>query len=168
MKLRLFLLFVIFQAASLQGQNKPCACCEAPFRQFDFWLGNWEVRDTSGQVLGNNSIVKAKGDCLIQEHWQGQSGGSGHSMNYYASTDSSWHQLWVGGDGTILNLVGGLENDAMVLRSQAFKSKSGVMLRHQIQWIPLADGSLIQHWQLINEKGKALKSLFYGVYYPEN
>ncbi|QNR23628.1 hypothetical protein [Croceimicrobium hydrocarbonivorans] len=89
-------------------------------------------------------------------------------MNYYSSTDSCWHQLWVGGDGTILDLSGGLEKGAMVLRSPTFKAKTGKMLQHQIHWIPQADSTLIQHWQLIDEKGQALQSLFYGVYHPKN
>jgi len=167
MKFKLFLFIILVQVMGLQAQNKPCACCKPAFRQFDFWIGEWEVKDTSGQLLGTSSIVLAKGDCLIQEHWQGQSGVSGHSMNYYSSADSNWHQLWVGGDGTILDLSGGLEKGAMVLRSSAFKAKRGKMLRHQIQWIPQSDGTILQHWQLIDEQGQALQTLFYGVYHPK-
>ncbi|QNR23627.1 hypothetical protein [Croceimicrobium hydrocarbonivorans] len=48
MKFTFFLFLIFVQGVSLKAQNNPCACCEPAFRQFDFWIGEWEVKDTSG------------------------------------------------------------------------------------------------------------------------
>jgi hypothetical protein len=43
--------------ASLQAQND-CPCCTDEHRQFDFWIGDRIVRDSLGNLLGENSILK--------------------------------------------------------------------------------------------------------------
>ena len=37
---------------------KKAPCNEARFRQFDFWVGEWEVKDASGKVVGHNSVTR--------------------------------------------------------------------------------------------------------------
>lgn len=34
----------------------PPSCDAAPYRAFDFWVGEWEVRTPQGQLTGTNSI----------------------------------------------------------------------------------------------------------------
>src|SRR3954467_12481658 len=36
---------------------KLAPCGTPPYRQFDFWLGDWEVRSAAGQLLGHNRIT---------------------------------------------------------------------------------------------------------------
>src|SRR5436190_10357664 len=53
---------------------KPPPCAAAPHRQFDFWLGQWEVRDPTGKVVGHNRIETAHGGCALIEHWTSVTG----------------------------------------------------------------------------------------------
>ena len=49
---------------------KPCASTAAN-RQFDFWLGEWNVETTQGGVpAGQSRIELILGDCVVQENWQ--------------------------------------------------------------------------------------------------
>ena len=41
----------------------PCASPE--YHQFDFWIGDWEVRGKNGQILGHNHISKRHGGCVV-------------------------------------------------------------------------------------------------------
>ena len=44
------------------------ARCRAPeHRQFDFWLGAWDVRNSDGQLLGHNEIQRVAGGCALLE-----------------------------------------------------------------------------------------------------
>jgi tetratricopeptide (TPR) repeat protein len=38
-------------------------------RQFDFWIGEWDVKSTTGQAAGRSSIEIILGDCVIFENW---------------------------------------------------------------------------------------------------
>ena len=71
----------------------PSRCTAPEYRQFDFWLGEWEV--TSNETpAGTNSIVAIQGGCVLQENWQGAGPGgiTGSSFNIYDRERQAWHQ----------------------------------------------------------------------------
>src|SRR4051794_19298843 len=88
----------------------PPACVAAEFRQFDFWLGKWTVKNPDGKQVGSSQITRASEGCAIREDWTSGNDKHGMSINYYDPTEKHWHQDWVGGDGSILHLAGGLED----------------------------------------------------------
>src|SRR4051812_44886207 len=93
--------------------------CTAPqYREFDFWLGEWDVRNAAGQLLGRNRITKRHGGCVVVEEWEGASGGSGSSFNTYDQQTRQWHQFWV--DATRTTWVSsGIEGMPATLRQRA-------------------------------------------------
>ena len=48
------------------------SCHEPERRQFDFWLGEWEVCDPDGKVVGHNSIAPLYDGCALREEWRGE------------------------------------------------------------------------------------------------
>jgi len=53
---------------------------EAPeVRQFDFWLGRWDVFGSDGTHVGTNHITPLLGGPALAEHWEGDGGVSGVS-----------------------------------------------------------------------------------------
>ena len=52
------------------------ACNEPERRQFDFWLGAWQVDGAQGPA-GHNRIESIEDGCALLEHWRGATGGSG-------------------------------------------------------------------------------------------
>ena len=63
--------------------SKPPPCAGAEHRQFDFWLGDWEVSDPAGKRVGHNRIEAAHGGCALIEHWTSVAGVTGTSVNLY-------------------------------------------------------------------------------------
>lgn len=158
MKKILYLLVAVLASASASGQSK-CVCCSAPYNQFDFWVGNWNVYDTAGNKVGENEVLKLESGCLITEHWQGTRGGTGRSSNYFDPSDSTWNQLWISSTGNILKLKGHGGSDRMTL---AGPLKDGVSDR--ITWSRNPDGSVTQLWDRIDGHGKVISVLFNGRY----
>ena len=58
-------------------------CASAEHRQFDFWIGDWEVRLPDGKPAGTNRISRILNGCVIQENWSGTGGSNGTSYNIY-------------------------------------------------------------------------------------
>ena len=57
-------------------------CTSAPYRQFDFWLGRWDV--FSGTTLAGTNEVKSRVDgCVVEENWTSAGAGRGRSLNAY-------------------------------------------------------------------------------------
>ena len=45
------------------------ACEASEHRQFDFWLGDWEVRTPDGRLAGVNSMSSEHGGCGVLVWW---------------------------------------------------------------------------------------------------
>jgi len=56
-------------------------------RDFDFWIGEWDVFGPQGKQAGTNSITQLLDGGAIAEHWHGTGGVEGHSINAY---DAKW------------------------------------------------------------------------------
>jgi hypothetical protein len=148
--------------ASKPAPSQPPACVAPEFRQFDFWLGKWKVTNPQGDQVGTSEISRVSEGCAIREQWTSASGKRGTSINYYDADDQQWHQDWVGGDGTILHLRGGLKAGAMVLTGESKSTKGTVVNR--ITWTQLPDGKVKQAWETSVDTGASWKTAFVGTY----
>ena len=138
--------------------------CRSPeFRQFDFWLGEWQVRSPAGQLAGHNDVRSVSGGCALVEQWTGAAGGSGVSINTYDADRKRWTQRWVG-DGATLWLEGALEAGAMVLRGTAPRQTPRGAVLDRITWTPLPDGSVRQAWDISPDGGATWTPAFVGIY----
>ena len=131
----------------------PAACASEAHRQFDFWLGEWEVYSPAGKLAGTNSIQREYDGCVVHERYTTAGGYRGESLNIYDPTRGTWHQTWVDNSGTLLLLDGGFRDGAMVLEGETRDADAKVS-KHRITWTPLPDGGLRQHWQTDAGDGK--------------
>ena len=145
--------------ALLQG-----AACTAPqHRQFDFWIGEWNVSDARGQRAGTNRIESILGGCALAEAWEGASGSRGRSLNSYDPGDNRWHQTWIDNEGTVLMISGGIVNGEMVMEGER-RLADGTQTLERITWTPNKDGTVRQLWQSSRDRGMRWTTLFEGVY----
>lgn len=141
--------------------SKPCSGPE--HRQFDYWIGEWDVTTPDGKAAGTNRIESILGGCVLHESWRSTSGKSeGHSFNVYGR-DGKWHQTWVDNGGTLLELVGGLEAGRMVM-SQERVGPDGNKALHEISWTKLETGQVKQHWRVTTDGGETWNDAFVGIY----
>ena len=122
-------------------------CASAEHRQFDFWLGDWQVHRPDGAIAGINRIQREYGGCVVHERYATGKGYSGESLNVYDAARKVWHQTWVDSTGLLLTLEGGWTGKAMVLQGEAVQP-DGTRSRQRITWTPNADGSVRQLWEI--------------------
>ena len=151
---------------SASPSPSPAPCAASEYRQFDFWVGDWEVRDPSGQVVGTNRITREYEGCVLQEHWEarGPVAQTGSSFNTYSVPGRHWHQTWVDSTGGFLLLDGGLENGSMLLRGEMPARKGTGTVHHRIRFTPRADGTVRQFWEVSRDGGKTWTANFDGIY----
>jgi hypothetical protein len=164
MRLRLLcLLIVVFALPAAAADDKPPPPCPAPeSHQFDFWAGEWEVKDF-GEPAGHNVIRPILDGCVLQETWKGVSGSAGTSLNFWDPERKRWRQLWVWREGTTLELEGSFHDGQMVLEGPSIGRKGEPQL-NRISWSTNDDGTVRQHWQVSKDEGKTWKTEFDGVY----
>ena len=150
--------------SGLVAQAQPAACTGSPYRHFDFWVGDWEVTNTQGTLVGENTITKILKGCVLHEHWRGSGGSSGQSHNMYDLQTDKWHQTWVSDNGQLLLLDGGLdERGRMVLRGETVAQGGGVVL-NEIAWERLPSGQVRQVWRTSSDAGANWQTVFNGLY----
>jgi hypothetical protein len=148
------------QTPAPQPASNPCV---APaFRQFDFWVGKWVVKDEKGNEIGRSEVTKVANGCGVLENWAGRDGIPGTSINYFDKKSSKWNQHWVGGGGEVLHLSGTLEDKAMVLSGVRVTPKGQIIDR--IKWTLLTDGRVQQEWNVSTDGGQNWTKSFDGFY----
>jgi hypothetical protein len=101
-------------------------------REFDFWIGEWEVTDPDGDTVGTNRITPVIDGFALREEWTGRSGIRGTSSSAYVASRDVWHQTWIDTSGSLLLLEGGLRDGAMVLEGLETDQASDTTTRHRI------------------------------------
>ena len=145
-------------------QSLPARPCGAPeHRQFDFWIGDWDVRTPDGKIAGRNRIEKAEGECGLQESWSGAGGGSGRSINAYSAGDRKWHQAWLSSGGLFMHLRGEFRNGSMAMEGETSRP-NGIPMAHRITWTPQPHGRVRQLWEQSNDGRKTWTIAFDGMY----
>lgn len=150
--LAIAMILALVQAAAAEETTPAAPCSITGHRQFDFWVGDWQVSTPQGKLAGRNRITREYGGCVIHEHYSTDRGYSGESLNAYDSARKLWHQTWVDSDGLLLTLEGGWDGRSMVLAGQSPDEK-GVQRKQRVTWTPSADGSVRQLWESADEHG---------------
>jgi hypothetical protein len=161
--LAVFAILVSPESAVAQS-TAPRGCVRPEYRQFDFWLGEWEVTLPNGRLAGTNRIQSISEGCALREEWTGASGFTGTSLNGFDESSGRWHQTWIGSDGMVLMLDGGLREGAMEL--SGVTTRNGVKTLHRIRWTPQPGTPLTvrQLWESSTDGGKTWTVAFDGVY----
>jgi hypothetical protein len=141
---------------ALDRNARPCEH-DPVYRQFDYWLGTWDVR-TNGAPPGTppatNVITKIHRGCVILESWSAP-GQTGQSFNIYDRVARKWHQTWVDSTGGLHEYWGELKDGNMVYEGDipAPPGRSG-RLRTRLTFFRQADGSVRQYSERTEDDGK--------------
>jgi hypothetical protein len=150
--------------AEFQKLLEKMAPCQSPdYRQFDFWVGDWDVRAPNGPSVGHNLVTLEQDGCLLVEHWTAATGGqTGTSFNYYDVRDKKWHQLYLdnsGNAGAFPAMAGNLVAGRMVLLTD--ETQTPVF---RWTWYPLEPGKVRQMAEQSSDGQKTWNIVWDSVY----
>jgi hypothetical protein len=138
-------------------------CGSGPHREFDFWAGEWDVRDPEGKQAGVNAITKEENGCVLVERWRSSAGGKGQSYNYYDPAAKRWKQVWVG-LGLLLHMEGGMQDGSMRLQGPLQYLTQDRVTTLRGTWTPLPEGRVRQHFEESEDGGATWTTWFDGYY----
>ena len=153
--------------SQMSVQAFPCAHQEG-FRDFDFWIGEWDVHLANGTQAGSNDIKSIERGCALTEHWTGASGGTGMSINYLDKSSGKWVQVWNAANGAQINIRGGLTDDGMLLEGYIHYVSNGTTAPFRGLWTLLPDGRVRQNFEQSNDNGKTWVPWFEAFYTRTN
>ena len=119
----------------------PASCTAGEYRQFDFWLGDWDVYESDKP---ETPVARARIDgildgCALREVYEQKDGLVGQSFSVYDASRKTWHQTWVTNRGQLLMIEGGLNQGHMVLEGEQ-RASDGSRTLVRGTWQPERDG----------------------------
>ena len=164
MKQIVFISLLFFTSTSFSQ----CACCDSLHTQFHFWVGDWNVYNPGGNLVGTNTLSLVEDSCVMKEQWKSASSGvTGTSYNFYNRNDKKWHQHWIDNQGGVLNLEGGMVGTSMVLLSKPYTDPNGRLAINRVIWTPDDEGNVRQLWESSFDGGQSWTTVFDGLYKPK-
>lgn len=146
-------------------------CLSNPkMREFDFWLGEWDVFQTQNlsQKVGENTITIMPGGCSLLESWVAMGAPNvGQSINFYDPGTGKWEQLWVGsgGQGNHIGRFrdGVFENNALRFTNEQ-RNNSGQVSKGRFTFTKIDDNTVTQHLETSADGGVTFTTVYNFTY----
>ncbi len=139
------------------SQQLPCSKQE--YRQFDFWIGEWEAFGKNGQKAGDSKVSLILDSCIILEEWTSASVTkglryAGKSFNTWNAATKQWQQTWVdNAGGTNEYLLGKFENSQIIFSSKPFPVAKDTMAIRKMTFTNVSPIRLRQHGEISKDNG---------------
>lgn len=152
-----FFICISFLTVITTSAQKPCS--NPVYRQFDFWIGEWEAFATNGKKAGDSKISVILDSCIILEEWTSTNVTqglrfAGKSFNTYNAVTKQWQQTWVdNAGGTNEYMQGKFENNQIIFSSTPFKISKDTMAIRKMTFTNLSPAKLRQHGEISKDNG---------------
>jgi hypothetical protein len=148
-------------ALSVEKILKPCLNTEG-YRQFDFWLGEWDVFAGS-QKVGYNNVKTLQQGCVVEENWEAAGGrGTGQSFNFYNPVTRRWHQSYMGSGGDNWMMDGEYKDGALRYEGHIYTPGSDTLVH--MTFFNMEPGKVRQFAETSNDGGKTWTTTWDAIY----
>ncbi|MDX2046281.1 MAG: hypothetical protein SFU87_05815 [Chitinophagaceae bacterium] len=138
--------------------QKPCST--GAYRQFDFWLGEWEAFGVNGKKAGDSKISLVLDSCIILEEWTSASVNrgiryAGKSFNTYNNNTKQWQQTWVDNvGGSAEYSEGKYENNKIIFKTKPFPFSKDTLAVRKLTFYNLGPDKVRQHGEISKDDGR--------------
>jgi hypothetical protein len=139
-------------AAAAEGDPVIASCTAAEYRQFDFWVGTWDVR-SDGVSIALSRIEPGRDGCTIDEHYAQADGYRGGSVNFYDAALRKWRQTWVDAAGTVGEFAGNFTENVMRFEGETH-TRDGRRILRRLTLTPQSADRVRQYSEASTDEGR--------------
>src|SRR5688572_8724672 len=135
-------------------------CSDPVYRQFDFWLGEWEAFALNGNKAGDSMISLILDSCIVLEEWTSANVNrgvryAGKSFNTYNAATKQWQQTWVDNvGGSTAYLEGKLTANTLVFQTKPFAFSKDTMAIRRLSFYNLSPQKVRQHGEISKDQAQ--------------
>ena len=144
------------------------ARCPAPeFRQFDFWLGDWDTFDSDAPTtwIARAHVDLIASGCAVHELYEQSDGLIGDSILSFDPVRRTWQQTWVDNRGSLMVLTGAFKEGAVTLEGE-MHLRDGKTLQQHITW--KAEGGGVRESSVMSKDGGKTWEPFFDVLFKKH
>jgi hypothetical protein len=139
-------------------------CADAHHREFDFWLGDWDVTlrvrkapdvEEWAVARGTNRISSLLGGCAVEERFSAdgpREPWAGRSLSRWVANEKRWRQAWVDDTGSFILLAGGMQGKDMVLTGEP-QVRDGKNVQMRMVFTDIAASGMLWRWERTADGG---------------
>ena len=142
---------------------RPCLTRDES-RRFDFWVGEWEVKNAQGQPAGQSSVQRLLEGCALYENWTDLQGGGGKSLNSYNTDVKQWQQFWTDQYGRVTEYRESERTPEKGLRFLAHQGTPQHQTQIRMTFTPIDAKTVRQFGETSTDGGKSWTTSF-DLYY---
>jgi hypothetical protein len=152
-----FFFIVSFMSIQSVIAQKPCSRPE--FRQFDFWVGEWEAFGVKGAKAGDSKISVILDSCVILEEWTSANAQqgliyAGKSFNSYNAATKQWQQTWTDNTGNTTEFLRGEgSNGKIIYYADKVGGHNGKFFMRRLTFTKLSDDKVRQFGERSDDGG---------------
>lgn len=134
-------------------------CSKPEFRQFDFWVGDWEAFAPNGNKAGDSKISVLLDSCVILEEWTGLPNQgftyAGKSFNSYNAATKQWQQTWTDNTGNTTEFLRGEgSNGKVIYYADKVTGAKGKLFMRRLTFTKLSNEKVRQFGEKSDDEGK--------------
>ncbi|MBP9739891.1 MAG: nuclear transport factor 2 family protein [Chitinophagaceae bacterium] len=158
MKKSLLLVLLTLIAHSTFSQKLPCS--NPAYRQFDFWIGDWDAFGINGTKAGNSKISLILDSCIVLEEWVSATTNnnfrySGKSYNTYNNSLKQWQQTWVDNIGNTTFFTKGIySNNSILYLTEPFEFIKDSMAIRKLSFFNINANTVRQLGEISKDNGR--------------
>ncbi|MEP7029132.1 MAG: hypothetical protein ABI960_11090 [Candidatus Eisenbacteria bacterium] len=150
-------------------------CQDPPFRQFDFWVGTWDLvshspvagKDEWGVDPGTpvDHVEAVLDGCGLLQRWEGVPDSTtalpfrGMSLSKWEPTIGKWRQVWIDNQGPMLVFKGEFKDGRMELYTDPVSKDGKTIVMRQV-FGDITKGAMSWSWERSEDGGASFKPVW--------
>lgn len=141
------------------------------FQRLAFWVGDWEVLDSSGAHYATQRVHAVLDACAITVEWVGRSGDKGLGLSAFDRRSGEWRQVYVSNQmpspsGVQLRRSDPSYDGPGVRFIPLIDPPDGNPARSRVTILPSGEHRVVQLFETSSDGGKTWRTLFKALHRP--
>jgi hypothetical protein len=151
--------FILIMTCTLFSNAQRSPCANPVYRQFDFWVGEWEAFAINGKKAGDSKISIILDSCVVLEEWTSAAASNGvryagKSFNTYNAATNQWQQTWVdNAAGSNEYLTGKYEDKKIIFTTGPFAFSKDTTATRRLTFFNVSKDRVRQLGEITKDKG---------------
>lgn len=153
------------QRVPIQTVVASTCTADSNFQRLAFWVGDWDVLDSSGSRYAKQSVRAIVDGCAITAEWTGPAGNKGFSVSAYDVRKREWKQTYVSNQIPYSTAVLIRHSDSTyrgpgIRFIPTLDPSAGEVPKSRVTIMPMSEHRALQLFEESSDSGKTWRTLF--------
>jgi hypothetical protein len=147
------------------AHRAPACATDSNYQRLAFWVGDWDVVDSTGAHYANQRVRAVLDDCAFTAEWTGRVGDKGLNVSAYDGRANEWRQVYMSNQVPAPTSISLRRSDPSydgpgVRFIPLVEPPANVLSRSRVTLMPMDGGRVMQLFEDSKDGGKTWFVIF--------